>query len=252
MEEVNKFVHTSLTEYLKDRIVVFGNGTGNLIRIGNRSFIVTCRHVATDFFKLPFSYIILRDNHRIPKSQLCLIAQTDLNIDIAIIEIKGTYTARGVFTPSDFQLIDDFSSFDFSNTNVILCGLPSDIAQRDEEGNVYHVLMSFMTLPHKTIRQEVDYFYCEYPTVKHVVENQSVRRLKLPPAPGLSGSFILKVSQFDGTKEDFWLPSFAKVFAIQQSWDESSFVKGSNLKYLVSLFRDEIGLDFVTTADSRG
>ncbi|MBI4549079.1 MAG: hypothetical protein HY707_13935 [Ignavibacteriae bacterium] len=240
MDEVNKLAHSSLTEYLKDRIVVLANSTGNLLKVADRSFIITCRHVADHFFERPFRNAILRDNHRIAKAQLCIVAQTGLNIDIAVIEIHGSYTARGVFTLSDIESIEDFSKHDFRSTNIILCGIPYDIGQHDEGGNRYHVAMSFMTLPHRSIPQEPDYLYCEYPTIKDVLENISERKIKLPAAPGLSGSFMLTVSQFEGSEKELWSPSFAKVIAVQQSWDQSSFVKGSNVKHLISLLKNEV------------
>jgi hypothetical protein len=243
MEELDKFVHSSLAEYLKDRIVSLGAGTGNLFKVGDRSFIVTCRHVAKGFFRLSFSCAILRDNFRIPKDHLHVAAQTDDEIDIAVIEIDGPYTARGSFTLADVELVGDFSTYDLSKSNIILSGYPSDIGQRDDQGLLYRVPMTFMTRPHRSIQQTADYFYCEYPTATDVLENPSGRELRLPAALGLSGSFMLKVSEFEGPKYELWQPSLAKVLAVQQSWDKSSWVKGSNVKHLIALLRDQLKLN---------
>jgi hypothetical protein len=243
MEELDKFVHSSLAEYLKDRIVSLGVGTGNLLKVGNRSFIVTCRHVATDFFRLAFTAAILRDNYRIPKDHLRVAAQTDDKIDIAVIEIDGSYIARGSFTLVDVEPVSDFSTYDFSKSNIILSGYPIDIAQRDDQGLLYRVPMTFMTRPHRSIQQTADYLYCEYPTATEVLENPSGRELRLPAAGGLSGSFMLEVSEFEGTKYDLWQPSVARVLAVQQSWNESSWVKGSNVKHLIALLRDQLKLN---------
>jgi len=73
---------------------------------------------------------------------------------------------------------------------------------------------------------------------REFVNQKSNEPVHLPAALGLSGSFILKMRQFEGPKTQMWLPSFTKIIAVQQSWDKKSFVKGSNAKHVLTLLQE--------------
>lgn len=42
--------HSALTEAIKPKICSISDSTGNIIKYKNKFYIVTCKHVANDFF----------------------------------------------------------------------------------------------------------------------------------------------------------------------------------------------------------
>ncbi|MCH8068521.1 MAG: hypothetical protein IID16_04510, partial [Candidatus Marinimicrobia bacterium] len=86
--DLDKEARHGLTERAKTRMCsVGGVGTGNVLKIENRFFITTCRHVADIYFKQQRPYIILYGNERVNIEKLQYIARTENKYDIAIIEV---------------------------------------------------------------------------------------------------------------------------------------------------------------------
>jgi len=198
---IDNAASSGITEYIRDRLVAVADGTGNLLNAGVRNFIVTCRHVAEPFFQTRRPYVVLRDNIRLPIARLRLAALTNDDIDIALIEIDGDVQSRGIYTLDDMdEIIPDFSTHDWHLTNLVIGGLPSALAVPDERGDIHHLWLSYMTLPHRGMQHSEDFVYAEYPMDRELIDQKSNEPVRLPAAPGLSGSFILKMRQFEGLK----------------------------------------------------
>jgi len=101
--------------------------------------------------------------------------------------------------------------------------------------------MSYMTIKSKNRKSEENFIYLDYEVKKEqkIIHEKEIKSL-LPKAPGLSGAFIFKLDRFEGGKNELWHPSFAKAIAVQSSWDEKSWIKGSNIKYLYQLLNDTV------------
>ena len=209
IEEIEDHAFSGIIEYIRDRFVVIGNGTGNLLNVGNRNFIVTCKHIAEQFFNSGRTYVVLRDNVRISLKNMKLLLVTEDDLDIALIEILGEFHSRGVYSLNDLLIIEDFAKYDWENTYLVICGLPGDLVQRDRSGDFHHFYLSFLTIPHKSMKHSENFIYVDYSMKKEMIEIQSKSKINLPKAPGLSGSFILKIGQFDSQKKELWLPSTA-------------------------------------------
>jgi hypothetical protein len=120
----------------------------------------------------------------------------------------------------------------------VISGLPSALAMSDERGDIHHLWLGYMILPHRGIEHSEDFVYAEYPMDRELIDQKSNEPVRLPAAPGLSGSLILKMRQFEGPKAQMLLPSFTKVIAVQHSWNKKTFVKGSNAKHVLSLLKE--------------
>ena len=226
-------VHQALTARVKARICEIGNSTGNIIKYEGKVYIVTCRHVADYFFKYDKSYIPLKDGNRIPFNQLKYCAWTNLDLDIALIEVLDKNLIHDYYEVQDFDIIDDFGRYNFSEINLFICGFPEQLSIK--EGTTKKIIyFSYGANISNDKPSNVDYIYLNY--LKESVTTEGLLT-KLPKAPGLSGSFILKAETFKGKQTDIWDPSFAKIIAIQIAWNEKNWLKATNIKHLFELLK---------------
>lgn len=233
--DLDKEARHGLTERAKTRMCsVGGVGTGNVLKIENRFFITTCRHVADIYFKQQRPYIILYGNERVNIEKLQYIARTENKYDIAIIEVVEDRKMQAWYERDDFELIDDFRACSFEKTNFFVCGFPEHLSYENEKG-IFRMWMSYMTLPHDEKKATEDFIFGKYPMDRDDLVTYEGLRTKLPRAPGLSGAFIYKVSQFTGGKDELWSPAHAKVIAMQTSWNTKNWIKGTNIKHMISL-----------------
>ena len=63
-DQIEKSMKTALMERSKLRSCYMNDSTGNLISYKDKKYIVTCRHVADDFFNSNKPYVLLRDNKK--------------------------------------------------------------------------------------------------------------------------------------------------------------------------------------------
>ena len=233
--DLDKEATHGFTERTKARMCsVGGVGTGNVLKIENRFLIITCCHVADIYFEQKRPYIILYGNKRIKTEKLQYIARTENKYDIAIIEVVEDCTIQTWYERVDFELIDDFGAYSFEKTNLFVCGFPEHLSYENEKG-IFRMWMSYTTLPHDEKKATEDFIFGKYPMDKDNLVTYNGLRTKLPRAPGLSGAFIYKVSQFTGDMDELWTPAHAKVIAIQTSWNTKSWIKGTNIKHMFSL-----------------
>jgi hypothetical protein len=229
---LDNVTHTALTERMKTKVCSINDAVGNILRFNDKIFIVTCKHVADDFFKRDQGYIILRDNTRIYSNQLRYISSTKDFIDIALIEILNTENINDFFEGNDLLILDDFKS-EFEKSLFFIFGFPAQLYFQKEEKE-YIPWISYMTIKSNNIESNENFLYLDYDinSEKNII-NEKELKTKLPKAPGLSGAFIFKINTFD--KNEIWHPSFAKAVAIQSTWNGKNWIKSSNIKYLFQL-----------------
>ena len=232
MRLLDNVTHTALTERMKSKICSINDAVGNILRFRGKLFIVTCKHVADDFFNQNRPYIILRNNTRIYSNQLKYISSTTDSIDIAIIEILNTNMIDDCFEENDLLILSDFKS-EFKNSLFFIFGFPEQLYFQ-KEGKEFIPWISYMTLKSNSKESNESFLYLDYDinSEKNII-NEKELKTRLPKAPGLSGAFIFKIDKFD--KNEIWYPSFAKAIAIQSTWNKKSWIKGTNVKYLFQL-----------------
>lgn len=234
--ELTREAEKGLANYIKARTCCIpGIGTGNIVRAQGRTFIATCRHVADYYFSLDKPYVVLFKNERIPKARLNYIVATKKEIDIALIEVVGDTPQALAYELDSFEIIENFSSYPLDKDDLWLIGFPGELRVEDEHGN-WNYWMRYSTIPYEHKPSSEDFLFLSYPIgAKKVLESTTGAPTELPEAPGLSGSFILKIVPFDVRSADLWAPSLAKVIAMQIAWDEQNFLVCSNIKHLFEL-----------------
>ena len=194
---INNEINNALTERVRARICEISDGTGNIINYNGKIYIVTCKHIADDFFKDNNSYVILRNNDRIYKKQLKYYNHTKDYLDIALISVLDTNLVKDCFELQDFDAIDDFSKHSFSETNLFICGFPSQISfTKNSQKNILY--FSYGTIISDTKPSDENFIYLSYNRESESNITREGLVTKLPKAPGLSGAFIFKVETFRG------------------------------------------------------
>ncbi len=235
--EIENLAQNSLTEFARARTCVIGKAaTGNVVKWKNEIFVVTCDHVAHDFVNGHLGEnILLKNNIKFSYENFSLAAYTK-KYDIAVLQCKNRIDTSFYYEIENFNFLEDFSIQDFSETNFFFCGYPGEIVERDEKG-IGFKYFTYMTISHKNIPHQNDFLYCEYPVNAFVIDNISGQRRHPPNPKGMSGSFVFQLKKFTGK---IWSPDFAEIVAMQIEWDEKSFLKCSNIKFLKEMF-DQIG-----------
>lgn len=233
-QQLNTEINNALTERVRARSCEISDGTGNIIKYNEKIYIVTCKHIADDFFNDNNSYVILRNNDRIYKNQLEYYNRTKDYLDIALIAVLDSNLVKNYYELVDFDAIDDFSKHDFSETNLFICGYPSQISfTKNSRKNILY--FSYGTLISNTKLSDENFIYLSYNRESDSNITREGLITRLPEARGLSGAFIFKVETFKGELTDIWQPSFAKIIAIQTDWNKKNWLKATNIKHLFKL-----------------
>ena len=229
-------VHGAIDSYVLSRTCYLNNGTGNLFKYNNKTYIVTCKHIADGILSEKNFEVLLRKNLRIKKEKLDYKYCSSLEIDIGVIEILDENIEVNYYTIDNFGFIEDFREADFSKSNFFLLGYPYDLSfQTDRGKDILHI--SYMTLLKKNKPVTKDFLFVDYNrTVETNRIIESELNYKLPHPSGMSGSLLFQVKVFEGSKEKIWSPDQIKIVGIQQSWDKlGNWIKCSNIKYLKEL-----------------
>jgi hypothetical protein len=234
-DEIENSMKSALMERCKSRSCFINDSTGNLFSYNSKMYIVTCRHVADDFFTNKEQCVLLRDNKKIFKDDLIYFARTNKNIDIAVIEILKQDVVTNFYTKEDFDFIDNFNQVAINKTSYFIFGYPAQLTF-EKKGREFILWMGYLTLKSESISSTQDFLYLDYKreSEKNIITEKRIKTI-LPKASGLSGAFIFKVKVFQEKKDKLWLPSFAKIVAIQSSWNKTNWLKGSNTKKLFEL-----------------
>jgi hypothetical protein len=239
IDQIENSMKSALIEMSKNRSCFINDSTGNLFSYNGKKFIITCRHVADDFFSNNKEYVLLRSNKKIPKTDLKYFAHTNKSIDIAVIEILKHDYINDFYSPEDFEIIDDLSTTVNDETSYFILGYPAQL-KYEKDGKEFILWMSYVTIKNEFVLSTQDYLFLDYPreSEKNILNEKGIKTI-LPKAHGLSGAFIFKIGCFKEQKNKLWLPSFAKIIAIQSSWMENKWLKGCNTKYLFELLSSE-------------
>lgn len=237
LDEIENGIKTALTERIKVRTCYLSSATGNIFEYGNKKYIITCKHVADYFFSQSNQRVLLRTNQKIPQNKLKYVASTDDSIDIAIIEILEADEIKYCYSKDDFDIIDNFSDADLDNSNFFVLGYPEQL--KYEKDNADYILwMSYLTIKNEQNQSTDQFLYLDYPrfSEKNIINEKGIKTI-LPNARGLSGAFIFRIDTFDGKLNKLWLPTMAKIVAVQSAWNKKDWLKGSNTKYLFELLK---------------
>lgn len=234
-DHIEKSMKSALMERSKIRSCFINESTGNLLRYNDKKYIITCRHVADDFFSNKKQFILLRDNKKIFKDDLKYFARTNEQLDIAVIEILNQIEVTNFYTLDDFEFIYDFNQPATNKTSYFIFGYPAQMTY-EKDGREFILWMSYLTLKSESIPSTQNFLYLDYKreSEKNIITEKGIKTI-LPKASGLSGAFIFKVEMFQEKKDKLWLPSFAKIVAIQSGWNKTNWLKGCNTKYLFEL-----------------
>lgn len=234
-DEIENSMKSALMERSKARSCFINESTGNLLSYNNKKYIITCRHVADDFFSNKKQYVLLRDNKKIFKDDLKYFSLTKEQIDIAVIEILKQDEVTNFYTLEDFEFINDFNQSVTNKTSYFIFGYPAQLTF-EKDGREFITWMSYLTSKSESIASTQDFLYLDYEreSEKNIITEKGIQTI-LPKASGLSGAFIFKVEIFQEKKDKLWLPSFAKIVAIQSSWNKTNWIKDCNTKYLFEL-----------------
>ncbi len=232
IDPVERETRRALTEFASTRICsVGGEGTGNLIRHGGNLYVATCKHVADYYFKHKRPYIFNRENSRVISDNIEYAGCTDDRIDIALLKLV-TDPGWQAYELNDLEPIEDFSTHSFDRTNLLIVGLPAGLSYSTDIGR-YHRSLSYLTIPDSQAGSS-DFLFAQYSPDRDLLTGDGLS-IRLPPANGLSGAFILRVRPFTGDDASLWSPEEAKVVAIQVSWNKKTWIKGSSVTHLFSL-----------------
>lgn len=229
----------AINESLKNKVVAMGqHGTGNLLKIESKFYIVTCKHVALEFNKSTiFKKVILKGNLRIPFERLNYLGDTDEEIDIAIYEIIGDLNNVAYYELNDFEIISNFLTHEWGNTLFIFSGLPATLVETVPKGYLLPP-MRYLTMLSKSKPQEKDFLYLEY-NEGNVQENElNGENVVVPKPHGISGSFILTFPERYIKVDEIWEPSYLKIVALEHRYLKSgNYLKCSNIIHLFELMK---------------
>ena len=238
-EDLDSLAQTAITERIRSRMCsVGGIGTGNLVQFQGQRFIVTCRHVADSFFNGNGSYVILRDNQHIQRTDIEYTDRIVQRFDTAVIRILKNKIESQFFERRNFNVIGDFGEYPLEEFNLLFCRFPSDLSQKTEKG-IGHTWMSYVTLVSEERQPEEYFLYSSYEMDESVILNLEDIKTKLPRSPGLSGTFIFEVPPHEGELEEIWSPDDVKVIAMEMSWDRQLWVKRVNVKHAVKIIESQ-------------
>ena len=237
--QIENSMKSAMMERSKIRSCFINDSTGNLFSYNDKKYIITCRHVADDFFNNKKQYVLLRDNKKIFIDDLKYFARTNEYIDIAVIEILKQDEINNYYTIEDFEFVDDFNQAVINETSYFIFGYPAQLTY-ENDGKEFILWMSYLTLKSESISSTQDFLYLDYAreSEKNIVSEKVIKTI-LPKAHGLSGAFIFKIERFKEQKKKLWMPSFAKIIALQSSWNKTNWLKGCNTKYLFELLDSE-------------
>ena len=204
-------------------------GTGNILKYKNKFYILTCEHVATDFFRSNNAYIAFRDKTQIHKDDLDYVDK-DSNLDVALISPRKDLQFNDYFTIDDFEFIPDFSNRNLQGDAFFLFGFPAEYVDIENLRRDYTPL-AYLTDLYSGREATENILYLNYPGSPDEVDISGPHE-KLPEAFGLSGSLIFNVSKDILDSGNVWDTSKSKIVAIQYAVSDKKYIVCGNTKCL--------------------
>ena len=107
-DDIEEIMKTASIERIKVRTCYINSGTGHFLEYNQKKYIVTCRHVADDFFNKQDQYVLLPNNKKLFQYNLKYLDTTSEAIDIALIEVLESNDITKCFTIDDIEVLNDF------------------------------------------------------------------------------------------------------------------------------------------------
>lgn len=205
-------------------------GTGSVVKLGGSTFIASCKHVVDAFFASSETRIVFESGLSFSKDDVEYAASQDKPVDQALITMPSGIGDLQHYSLSDFDLIDDFTTCDFSRTNLFVYGYPIELAKRITNGYAFSNF-SFLTLPNDPIPSTKETLVLSYPIGTDQIVSK--RRKGLPHPHGMSGALVLAIPYFE--EDQLWTPYDAKVIAMQRSWNTADRLYASSIRHLCDL-----------------
>lgn len=185
-------------------------GTGTAVRHCGELFVVTCAHVAKDFFGMHGGELLFRQKPRIPRTE-CSLPFCDESMDLAVIHIHRTAAAKlstlQPLTVSDFGSNAHFQQATArSKLHYVVAGFPGALAKIQTDKHL--IELSPMVIGTKAKRRRGMRLELNY---EHALKDH-----KLVAAEGMSGALVFEMHEPQSST--LWQPGVA--IAVQHAWNE--------------------------------
>jgi len=209
-------------------------GSGVAVQIGPRRFIAVANHVLV----VPDERLtLLALDHSgwvAPGGIVRRVANSDLLVDVALLEIDGATAERLGCHFFPLARIRPWSGRLPVPAYVMLHGFPGALRERDAGGlGVRAGAQGFATVTvrtpmHHTPKPDL-HLYCEYPETWTRAQGQ----VSAPSAVGYSGSGIWLLNYLDGK---LWGPEHCELIAIQTDWQVTQrWIRGTEIQHVLKL-----------------
>jgi len=197
-------------------------GTGTLIKHGNDFYILTCEHVATEFFKSENAIIALGNAEYLDSSEAKYFRKSKRD-DLALLKLKDS-KKLGNLSP---KTISDFA---FKNLNTdhealyYLCGFPAEEVKAIENKRDFKGFTYFAVSINKMCTKNK--LYLEY--------DKSDSKYPLPAPKGCSGSLIFEYINPSSAqrKGKIWYPTLGKAVSVEHKSDSNTYIIGTTVRML--------------------
>lgn len=185
-------------------------GTGTVVQHRGELFIVTCAHVARDFFGMHGGDLLFRQVPKVPRSK-CSPIYSDDALDLAVIHIHQDASSR-LLSLQPMSICDFGGDREFreatarSRSHYVVAGFPGALAVHGPDKNriaLTPMVLGTTVRRRRGARLELDYTH-------------AVKGGELVAAKGLSGALVFEMQEPVGA--DIWLPGVA--VAVQHAWNE--------------------------------
>lgn len=187
-------------------------GTGTTVRHGGELFVVTCEHVAKDFFGMHGGELLFRQmpSPKVPRSS-CSLVYSDEVLDLAVIHVREEVAARlSTLRPlsiGDFGGEEAFQRATArSRWHYVVAGFPGALAAFGPEPNkiaLNPMVFGTTVRQRRGSRLELDY-------------EHGIKDGKPLAAKGMSGALVFEMREPHGA--DLWKPGVA--VGVQHAWND--------------------------------
>ncbi len=197
-------------------------GTGTLVKHKNEYYILTCEHVATEFFTSKNAIIVFGNAEYLNSTEVKYFRKSKRD-DLALLRLKDSKKLENL-SP---KTIDDFAFKDLDTNHealYYLCGFPAEEVKASQNKRNFMGLTTFTVAIRKMCTKNK--LFLEYE------ENETNYPLASPK--GYSGSLIFEYINPSSAqkKGKIWYPTLGKAVSIQYKSDMSTYIVGTTIKIL--------------------
>lgn len=193
-----------------NRTAVPEPGTGTAVRHGGELFVVTCQHVAGDFFSMSAGELLFLRLPRVPRAS-CSLVYADEKLDLAVIHVSREAAARlNGLEPLSIADFGDARAFRRatarSKWNYVVAGFPGALASFGPESNritLNPLIFGTTVRRRRGLKLTLDY-------------EHGLKEGKQLVPEGMSGSLVFEMREPVG--KDLWEPGIA--VGVQHAWND--------------------------------